>query len=123
MATILLVEDDTTIRKQYKKFLLSKGFKVLEAPDAIEVTNCLLREKSNLDLILLDINFGEIDGRDIFDIVDEYAPNIKIIVTSVLPIQEQKIRIPRSSDYFNKADSEKGLLDKINRVLGIQAGA
>ena len=119
MRKILIVDDEKEMRKKYKAFLVAEGFGVLEAPNALEVSNILMREKSNIDLILLDINLPEIDGRDIFDIIDEYAPELKIIVTSVHPLQDQKLKIPRAADYYNKSQKEDVLLRKIRNVLGV----
>lgn len=119
MRTILLVDDEKAMRSKYKKILKKEGFKVIEAPKAMEVANVLMREKSNIDLILLDINIPEVDGRGIFDIVDEYAPELPIIVTSVHPLNDQKLRIPRAADYYNKLQAQDVLLKKIRGVLGI----
>ena len=119
MRSILIVDDEREMRKKYKKFLVANGFRVVEAPDAVEVANVLMREKSQLDLILLDINIAEVDGRDIFDIIDEYAPGMPVIVSSVYPTSEQKFRIPHADDYFSKSQKDEILLTKVRSLLGI----
>src|SRR5437016_18265 len=120
--TILLVDDEKKMRSRYKKVLKREGFRVVEAPNAMEVANILMREKSSLDLIVLDIQMREVGGRDIFDIIAEYAPDLQVIVSSVFPINEQKIRIPRAADYFCKANKDSLLVSKARRILGIPAG-
>ena len=120
--TILLVDDEKKMRSRYKKVLKREGFRVVEAPNALEVANILMREKSSLDLIVLDINMREVGGRDIFDIIAEYAPGLLVIVSSVFPINEQKIRIPRAADYFCKGNKDSLLITKVRRILGIPAG-
>ena len=116
--TILLVDDEKKMRSRYKKVLKREGFRVIEAPNALEVANILMREKSKLELIVLDINIREVDGRDIFDIIAEYAPDLQVIVSSVLPIGEQKIRIPRAADYFCKANKDSLLVSKVKNIIG-----
>ena len=123
MRKILIVDDEAQFRKRFRRLLKGAGLKTVEAPDAVDVANVLMREKSDLDLILLDINIKEVDGRDIFEIVDEYSPSIPIIVTSVLPVSEQKLRIPRVADYFNKAEKDESLLKKVKTVLGVEEEA
>ena len=118
---ILIVDDEIKMRKKYKKFLAKAGFNVVEASDAMEASEILMKEKSLLDLILLDINMAEVDGRDVFEIIDEYCPSIPVIVSSVYPVSEQKFRIPRAVDYFQKLSKEKTLLDKIRNALGLEA--
>ena len=117
--TVFIVDDETKMRRKYKKLLKENGFRVVEAPNALEVANTLMREKNSLDLILLDINIAEIDGRDIFEIIDEYAPDMPVIVSSVYPTSEQKFRIPHADDYFSKSQKDEILLTKVRHLLGI----
>ena len=119
MRTILLVDDEKKMRQRFKKMLKAEKFRVLESASAIEVADTLMREHSSIDLILLDINIPEVDGRGIFDIVEEYAPELPIIVTSVNPLMDQKLRIPNAVDYFQKLDNDKVLLTKVKNALGI----
>ena len=118
--TIFIIDDDQETRKKYKKRLVAEGFRVIEAPDALEVVNILMREKSRIELILLDINMPEVDGREIFEIIEEYAPHLEIIVASLFPIGEQKLKIPKAVDYFNKSQGEDVLLTKIRKLLGLE---
>jgi DNA-binding NtrC family response regulator len=119
MGKVLIVDDDTSIRKRYRKLLSSNNIKTLVAPEALRVGELLMREKSDIDLILLDLQIKEVDGRGIWEIVSEYAPEIPIVVQSVLPLKEQKIRIPRARAYFNKADGDVKLLELVKKVLGL----
>jgi len=120
MRTIMIVDDEKEFRKKYKQLLKAEGYKVLEAPNAVEVANLLMRNKSLIDLILLDINLPQVDGREIFEVINEYAPTLDIIVTSVHPLQDQKLKIPRAIDYFNKSQSNDVLLKKVRNILGLQ---
>ena len=119
MRTVLIVDDEYAMRKKYKKVLKAVGIDVLEAADAIEVADALMRDRSRIDLIVLDIQIPEIDGRDIFDVINEYTPNLDIIISSVIPVKDQKLRIPRAVDYFNKADSDATFLNKVRNALGV----
>lgn len=114
-----MVDDEPAMRKKYRKLLRQEGFKVIVANDAVDAANVLMREKANIDLILLDINMAEIDGRDTFDIIDEYSPGMQVIVTSVYPVSEQKFKIPRAVDYYDKSQNGEVLIKKIKKVLGL----
>ena len=117
--TILVVDDEKEMRDRYRAALEKENFRVIEAPDALETANLLMRDSSSIDLILLDINIEEIDGRDIFDIIDQYDPTLQVMVSSVHPINDQKLKIPRAAEYHNKADGEKILLKKVKHILGM----
>jgi DNA-binding response OmpR family regulator len=118
MRKVFIIDDEKDFRKKYKKLFRAEGYKVLVAPDFVEVANILMREKSNIGLIVLDINLPEVDGRDISEIIDEYAPELPILVSSVIPIRDQKLRIRKAFAYHNKLDGEEALLKKVRSYLG-----
>ncbi len=120
MKTVLVIDDEKKFRKRYKDLLKPLKFKVIQAKDAVEVANALMRAKSDLELVVLDINMAEVDGRDTFEIIDEYVPNIPVVISSVFPINEQKLRIPRATDYFNKSDPDDVLVAKVKHILGLE---
>ena len=119
MHGVLIVDDNKDFRKKYKKLFKEAGFTVVVAPDAVEVADVLMRDLSKLDIIILDIQMPEVDGRGIYEIIHEYAPSIPFIVASVLPIPDQKLRVPRATDYFNKADKDEVIIAKAKAILGI----
>ena len=60
MTTILIVEDETTVRETLARNFKAEGFEVLTAADGVEGLE-LAREK-NPDLIILDLMLPEMDG-------------------------------------------------------------
>jgi CheY-like chemotaxis protein len=120
MGKVLVIDDNKDIREKYRKVLETLNLDVLEAPEVLEVVNILMRHASEIDLILLDIQMPEVDGRGIYDIVYDYIPSVPIMVSSVLPVQDQKLRIPRAREYFNKADGDQALASKVKALLGIE---
>ena len=119
MGKVLIVDDNKEMRHRYRRLLEKMNVEVLEAPDALEVANVLMRDSRNLDMILLDIQMPEVDGRGIYEIVTDYGTSVPIVVSSVLPVREQKLRIPRARDYFNKADGDVVFSKKVKAILGI----
>ncbi len=117
MNTILIIDDDKEIRQNLKNTLASNGYKVLEAPDAVEVIDILMRDKSSIGAIVLDMQIPEVDGRDIFEIVTDYAPIIPVIVFSVLPINEQKLRVRKAREYCQKTGNYEEILSKVKAIL------
>lgn len=115
---ILIIDDEEKIRKIYKQ-ILSKAakdrFEILEAASAREATNILIRQ--HVDLVLLDINMPEENGKVMFEVIKEYNPQLKVIVASVYPIHEQKHMIIGAIDYFDKSEGPLKLLEKINNTF------
>lgn len=119
MGKVMVIDDNVEFRKKCRKMFKDLGLEVVEAPDALETSNLLLREMSDIDLILLDLQIAEVDGRDIYDIIREYTTSIPILVCSVLPLSEQKLRVPHVRDYFNKAEGEEVLRSKVKTLLNL----
>ena len=120
MGAVLIIDDDKEQRQRCKKLLKENGIDYLEAPNALEVGNILMRELSNIDLILLDLQMPDVDGKDIFEIIQLYTNKKPVMVTSVLPINDQKLRVSRARDYFKKSDGDDILLKKIKLILGME---
>jgi DNA-binding response OmpR family regulator len=58
--TILLVEDDTDLRRMYRMVLTFAGYRVLEAGNAFHALH--LVEAETLDLVILDLGLPTISG-------------------------------------------------------------
>lgn len=115
MKKILLIEDEKAIREMYARLLRSVGWRVVDVSDAGEATNVLIRKE--LDLVLLDINIPQIDGRKIFDVIKEYDPDLKIMICSVYSIDKQKQMIPGAVDYYDKSQGSFVFLTKVHHAL------
>ncbi|MGA1826555.1 MAG: response regulator [bacterium] len=77
---ILIVDDEKIFCNALKYHLIQKGYTVNVCNSYLE-----FQEKINLrqfDLILLDLNLGDINGLDLFEIAKELNPAIKVIIIS-----------------------------------------
>ena len=63
--TVLVVDDERTIRELMISFLVKEGYEVLAAQNAREAMRHIEREE--LDLILLDIRLPDASGEDVLD--------------------------------------------------------
>ena len=58
--SIMLVEDETSIRETMAEFLAEEGFEILQAADGLEALE-VFRENQP-DLIILDLMLPKLDG-------------------------------------------------------------
>ncbi|MDD5652896.1 MAG: response regulator [Candidatus Omnitrophica bacterium] len=114
MTRILIVEDEEKVRRMYNAMLKNEGFVVLEAPDAIQASYILNREP--VDIMLLDIKMPQVYGSMFYDMMQRSYKNIKVIVASVYPVDEQKEMIKGAADYYDKSQGLDLLLEKIKKV-------
>ena len=117
MKTILLVDDEERIRRILGEILKQRGFNVMKANNAMEAHR-LLKESGQVDLVLLDINLPEVGGDTLYDVMQSFHYKSRVIVCSVLPVEEQSKRILNAVDYYDKSESFAILLEKIDRVFG-----
>ena len=77
-ATILLVEDDESVRFFAKRALTSRGYSVLEANSGMEALNILSNNELQVDLIVSDVVMPEMDGPTLLSEVRKSKPNMKV---------------------------------------------
>jgi YesN/AraC family two-component response regulator len=124
MKTILIIDDERRIREIYKKVIKTASpieIRILEADNAEEATEFLIREE--LNLVLLDINMPHIKGDVMADVIREYNPHLKVIVASVYPIEHQKRLIPYATEYYDKSLNLIKFLEKITDMLKEESGS
>lgn len=109
MKKILIIDDEDRIRDIYCRLFVQAGIIVRKAKNATEATNIMIREE--IDLVLLDIRMAIVDGREMFDIIKEYNPLGKVIISSVYPVEKQRELIPKALDYYDKSDGPIKLLE------------
>ena len=108
-ANILLVEDHQLVRNGMKMLLESNSdYTVVGEANNAEDALTFLKEETSVDIILTDINMGEMNGVDLTKNISELYPNVKVIVLSMEQDQEHvsecfeagaKAYVIKSSDY------------------------
>ncbi|MDO8661877.1 MAG: response regulator [Candidatus Omnitrophota bacterium] len=115
MKKILVVDDEEKIRRLYSNLLETEGFKVFETSNPIDANEILKRE--NIDLVLLDIRMPEVDGGILYETMQLFHKQTKVVVTSVYSLSEQKQVISGAASYHDKSEGNEILLTKIREVL------
>ena len=118
MKKILILDDEERIRKIYVNLLTLEGFEVIEASTALNAHEILKSE--HVDLMLLDIKILKVSGSVMYDVIDQFHHQLKVIVTSVYPLDIQKRIIPGACDYYDKSQGIELLLKKVK--LALQTG-
>lgn len=99
---LLVVDDEAKIRETYKRIFSRAGFEVMTASNAMEANDLLVEEK--VDIVLLDINMAEVGGIVLFDVMRAFHDNVRVVVSSVYPLDEQMEMIKEADAYFDKSD-------------------
>ena len=94
-ATILVVEDEGTLRQAVTKLLRKNGFDVLEAADGTSAIDLLRANGGKVNAILLDMT---LPGASVAEVVAEAAkaqPAVKVVLTSAY--SQEKLKPPMNA--------------------------
>jgi hypothetical protein len=80
--TVLVVEDDASVRKVAKAFLEHFGYVVLEAANAGEALELCRREVHRIDLLLADVILPEMSGRELAERIKALKPGVEVLYMS-----------------------------------------
>jgi two-component system cell cycle sensor histidine kinase/response regulator CckA len=114
--TILLVDDEDSLREAAREYLELSGYKVLTARDgqeAVEVTQAC-REK--IDLLVSDLTMPRLSGLRLVEHVRETMPSTKILVISGYA-NDDKIRMVEAESFLQKPFSLNTLGLKVHGLL------
>lgn len=80
MKRILIVDDETGIRRAAASFLRHRGYECSEAGDGVQAVR-RLREES-VDLVLCDLCMPEMDGIEVILMLQKDWPRVPVVVMS-----------------------------------------
>ena len=78
---ILVVDDESRMRKLVKDFLTKSGYEVLEAGDGEEAVDLFYKEK-DIALIILDVMMPKMDGWQVCREIRQYSKIPVIMLTA-----------------------------------------
>jgi DNA-binding response OmpR family regulator len=114
---ILVVDDESRMRKLIRDFLEREGYQILEASDGVEALDIFYAEK-NIDLILLDVMMPRMDGWQVCKEVREYSKVPIMMLTARAEEQNELKGFELGVDeYVTKPFSPKILVARVGALL------
>jgi CheY-like chemotaxis protein len=83
--TILLVDDDPSVREMIGRVLAGECYHVLSAANGFEAIE--VASANSIDLVLLDLNMPGKDGWDTFERITSENPNLAVVIITAKPDQ------------------------------------
>jgi NtrC-family two-component system response regulator AlgB len=99
---ILLIDDETSLRRTLRTTLESMGHTVAEAAGGDEARQCLKRQR--FDVAFLDLRLGREDGMDLLPVLLREAPGIDVVMVTAYASVDSAIEALRRGafDYLPK---------------------
>ncbi len=117
--TILIVDDDQTIRNLASSLLELSGYRVLEAPDGLEALDIYRRTDQKIDLVILDLVMPNMGGMECMEKLREINPAVRIIVVTGYSEDgtEHNLLTKGARAVLRKPYSQLDLLENIRSAL------
>jgi CheY-like chemotaxis protein len=120
--TVLLVEDEESVRRLARQILEQSGYRVLEASVGTEAVRLCQEYQQPIDLLLTDVIMPESSGREVAERLRKLRPNIKVLFTSGYT-DEAIVHhgvLDQGVEFIQKPFSPGALARKVREVLDAQ---
>jgi signal transduction histidine kinase/ActR/RegA family two-component response regulator len=117
--TILLVEDEESVRKLARRALEASGYTVLQAASPLEALEIAARHSGQLDLLLTDVMMPDLTGRQLADRLTVSRPGLAVLFMS--GYAEDAIvhhgRLDPDTAFLQKPFAPESLAHKVRAML------
>ncbi len=120
---VLVVDDESRMRKLVRDFLVRKDYLVLEAGDGEEAVDVFLENK-DIALIILDVMMPKMDGWEVCKEIRAFSQVPIIMLTAKSDERDELLGFELGVDeYISKPFSPKILVARVEAILRRTAGA
>ncbi len=114
---ILVVDDESRMRKLVKDFLVKKDYQVVEACDGQEALDIFF-EQSDISLVILDVMMPKMDGWEVLKEIRNYSKIPVIMLTAKSDERDELGGFELGADeYISKPFSPKILVARVDALL------
>ena len=117
--TILLVEDEATVRRLVRRTLERYGYHVLEAPHGRAAVELHAREADRIELLLTDVKMPEMGGPEAAAHIRRLTPTLPVLFMSGYAeeaVRDDGVLLP-DSHFVSKPFSPRRLVSTIREIL------
>ncbi len=116
-STVLIVDDEPSIRISLRTILSGLGFAVVEAARGEEAVS--LVRTAHFDVVLLDINMPGLGGIEVCRVMRKSAPVLPIVMLTVQGSEDRKVEAldAGADDYITKPFQLRELIARIRAAV------
>ena len=117
--TVLIAEDDESVRMLSKEILERYGYDVLETSDGEDAVKKFMENKEKVQILLLDVVMPKKNGKEVYEEILKIKPHIKALFMSgyASDIMHKQGIIDEGINFISKPVSPEALLRKVREVL------
>lgn len=116
-STVLIVDDERSIRLSLRTILSGLGFVVIEAARGEEALSLI--RTAQFDVVLLDINMPGMGGIDVCRIMRKSSPRLPIVMLTVQGSEDRKVEAldAGADDYITKPFQLRELIARLRAAV------
>ncbi len=123
--TILVAEDDPSVRRIVKRVLTRAGYRVLEAENGQLAVELFGNHHAEIDLVMLDAVMPTLGGKDAYEQIARIRPGVRTLFSSGYSAEAlpQSFLEARGLSLLPKPYRPDALLKAVERALGAESKA
>jgi len=113
-STVLVVDDEASLRVATHRILSSQGYNVLHAATASEALRICTEQRGAIDLVVTDIFLTDWQGHELAGRIREMQPEARFLFVSGDPTA---MKLLKGAPFLAKPFSKQQLIDRVGLVL------
>jgi DNA-binding NtrC family response regulator len=117
--TVLIVENELFVLDAMEEILATGGFKSICVRNGKHGVDTYKERISEIDLVILDMNLPGMAGPEVYQVMQGFNPNVKVIVSSGYDESDviERFGEPRPTSILKKPFNAQMLLEQVQSVL------
>jgi DNA-binding NtrC family response regulator len=117
--TVLVVEDEHSLRRLAQRVLERAGYRVLAASNGAEATEQFAHHRGGIDLLLTDVVLPGVSGPDLFRSLADQDPDLSVVYMSGYPEEaiERRAGLDHGRPFVQKPFTAAALVGAVRDAL------
>jgi CheY-like chemotaxis protein len=117
--TILVAEDEASVRELVGETLTGSGYVVLEAGHGAEAIRCSERHAGSIDLLIADVVMPQMGGGELARRITELRPGVRVLFVSGYSKDNlsKQVSLGPNVNFLEKPFTLSSLLQTVRNVL------
>lgn len=117
--TLLMAEDDASLRKLKRTVLEAYGYSVITAEDGDDAITKFKENMDKIQLVMLDMIMPKKSGKEVYEEIKKTSPGIKVLFVSgyTMDIIKTQELTEAGLTFILKPVSPKDLVRKVREIL------
>lgn len=117
---ILIVDDDEDLLDLQKIILINQNYTVFTANCGTDALKQFKDKKDEIDLVVLDIQMPDISGKEVYNEIKSFRPDIKVLISSGYDKNTalEGITLDSGDAFIQKPSTRAVFVQNVRKLLG-----